>query len=49
MIVAPQYNPWILHRVNLLLDAIFWFVVALIVELAVIYVNKPKAKNKRRA
>lgn len=31
LVLAPQYNPWVVDWYGLLIDFIFWFVVALIV------------------
>lgn len=31
MVVAPQYNPWVVRPLRLVTDAVFWIVIATIV------------------
>ena len=55
LVLAPQYNPWRIAWGGLVVDIIFWFVIVLVVWLAVGYLigggskPKPAASAKKKS
>lgn len=45
LVVSPQYNPWKLQPASLVIDLIFWIVIAAVIVLIVSYTTKGKSKK----
>ncbi len=46
LVIAPQYNPWVIDWTGLVVDLVFWFIVVAVIELIVAKVSKPQRAKK---
>jgi hypothetical protein len=47
LVIAPQYFPWRANYLNLIIDIIFWAIIAAIVIMITEYLHKPPQKARR--
>ena len=51
LVIAPQYNPWVVDWYGLIIDLIFWFVVFYVIGWIICYLtgNKTEAKQEKKS
>ena len=49
LVVAPQYNPWKIGITGLIVDLIFWIVIAGVVIFVITYAMSSKKPKKRKS